>query len=363
MGVARSLKLITLAPYSPFQNTVNRALSIACRRGAFGGLLSLVGLVVLGADPPASSTLPPLPPAPAPRVQYPPRIEAPFFLARPDAPPASPAFQSPFTNRNFQPFLTNRTVGVTPAQTFPQPVQPAQPPQPGQPLAWDAATKEYSAKLGELMAHFTFRVTNVSPAEVVINSVRTSCGCTLAKIPGQPWKLPSGTNGEMEVTVDLRGKSGVLTKMITVDSTAGMQALTIKVSIPAQVTVNPMDRTKNQQMALADRQAVFRGDCATCHLQPTLGKQGHDLYVAACGICHDAEHRATMVPDLAHLKHPTDSDYWRKWITSGKPGSLMPAFAQAEGGPLGESQIISLVEYLSKKHPSAPASAASGSSN
>ena len=210
--------------------------------------------------------------------------------------------------------------------------------------------KEYAAKPDDLMARFAFHVTNVSPAEVVINSVKTSCGCTIAKIPGQPWKLAAGTNGEMEVTVDLRGKSGILTKLISVDTSFGMQALTVKVTVPQQVAVNPlMDRSKNQQLAAADRQAVFRGDCANCHVQPALGRTGQPLYQAACGICHDSERRATMVPDLNHLNHPTDSDYWRKWIVSGKPGTLMPAFAQAEGGPLTEAQINSLVEYLSKK--------------
>jgi hypothetical protein len=72
-----------------------------------------------------------------------------------------------------------------------------------------------------------------------------------------------------------------------------------------------------------------------------------------------------MVPDLHALKHPTDAALWRKWITSGKGiipaqvGSMMPAFSQAEGGPLTEEQISSLVDYLARTIPNNPTANAS----
>src|SRR5688572_15874669 len=50
-------------------------------------------------------------------------------------------------------------------------------------LAVDAEEKTYHAKPGETNASFVFNITNVSSSEVVINSVRTSCGCTLAQLP------------------------------------------------------------------------------------------------------------------------------------------------------------------------------------
>jgi len=73
-----------------------------------------------------------------------------------------------------------------------------------------------------------------------------------------------------------------------------------------------------------------------------------ELFQAACGICHEAEARATLVPALRNLKHPPDAAYWRRWIARGKPDSLMPAFAGQEGGPLTDGQIDSLVELLLK---------------
>jgi hypothetical protein len=38
-------------------------------------------------------------------------------------------------------------------------------------------------------------------------------------------------------------------------------------------------------------------------------------------------------------------------VAHGKPGTLMPAFSAKEGGPLDNSQINSLVEYLTKTYP------------
>src|SRR4030095_14910931 len=92
--------------------------------------------------------------------------------------------------------------------------------------------------------------------------------------------------------------------------------------------------------------AVFRNDCASCHVTPAVGKKGYELYQAACGVCHDAEHRASFVPNLRALNKPTNHNYWLTWVMYGREGSLMPAFAKAKGGPLDEEQIQSLADYL-----------------
>jgi mono/diheme cytochrome c family protein len=61
-----------------------------------------------------------------------------------------------------------------------------------------------------------------------------------------------------------------------------------------------------------------------------------------------------MVPDLGKLPHATDRDHWDHWIRFGKAKTLMPAFAQSDGGPLDEAQIKSLVDYLLQRYPSHP---------
>src|SRR6266853_5618564 len=235
-------------------------------------------------------------------------------------------------------------------------------------LAWDADSKNFDAKPGELTARFIFYATNTSPDTVVVTNLQRSCGCTEATMPAQPWTLAPGATGPIHATIDLRGKAGKITKLLTVESTIGSKALSLNVEIPpspsANLNLTPslnlnltpnlnpptnrpnMDRKSNQQAASLDRQAVFKGDCAACHSNPTVGKMGHELYQAGCGICHDAEHRAEMVPDLHTLKHPATAEYWTQWITASKPGSMMPAFAKSHDGPLDEQQIASLVDYL-----------------
>ena len=59
-----------------------------------------------------------------------------------------------------------------------------------------------------------------------------------------------------------------------------------------------------------------------------------------------------MVPDLHNLKTPTNDEFWRTWIAHGKAGTLMPAFATAEGGPLNDMQIATMASYLTTTIPS-----------
>ena len=219
-------------------------------------------------------------------------------------------------------------------------------------LAFDAENKEYAAKPGELSIPLAFSVTNISGREIVIKQLHPTCGCTIAKMPGQPWKMGPNDHGEIQLSVDLRGKRGILGKSVFVDSSEGYRAIHFKVVIPDRAGAMSADqRGNNFQIAAADRQAVFKNDCAKCHLEPARGKRGHELYVAACSICHDADERAAVVPDLKALKKPTDKAFWKRSVAAGKPGSLMPAFAQDEGGPLTPAQVDSLVDYLLEAYP------------
>jgi mono/diheme cytochrome c family protein len=223
-------------------------------------------------------------------------------------------------------------------------------------LVWDSTSKETNAAADAGNAHFDFSFTNVSAGNVVILNVHTSCGCTTAQLPPLPWIIPAGTNGQIGANVNFAGKSGTLLKTMTVTSDKGFQTLTLKITIlpPVVPTQSEADRARALEMAKADRQAVFRGDCATCHVKPGEGKYGKALYDAVCGICHEGKDRATMVPDLHNIKTPTNVDFWQTWTAHGKAGSLMPAFSTADGGPLSDMQIASLAGYLNMTIPSPP---------
>lgn len=218
-------------------------------------------------------------------------------------------------------------------------------------LTWDAFEKSYVAKPGEEEAKFTFTATNKSDHPIRIVRTATSCHCTAAVQPRDPWIIEPGTSDELSVLVDLRSRRGGLTKTIYVETSDGEEMLLVHVQVPPPPAIQ---REMNMMLAQADRQAVLRGDCATCHVAPTVGKHGAELFTAACLICHGAVHRASMVPDLMQPKTARDAAYWEKWVREGGEGTLMPAFAKEHGGPLDDEQIKSLVDYLTTNLPKEP---------
>jgi mono/diheme cytochrome c family protein len=220
------------------------------------------------------------------------------------------------------------------------------------PTASSARWAMHSAR--EVFVTNVIVMTNTIPVPVIITQVHPSCGCTTAQLPPLPWTIAPGTNGEIGLTVNLAGKFGTVVKTVHVATTQGSKDLIIQINIlpPVMRSMTDADRMRQMEIAKVDRQAVFKNDCASCHVKTGQFKFGKELFDADCGICHEAEHRASMVPDLHTLKVPTNEEFWRTWIAHGKPGTFMPAFSEGDGGPLSDMQIASLAAYLSAVIPS-----------
>jgi mono/diheme cytochrome c family protein len=223
---------------------------------------------------------------------------------------------------------------------------------------FDHDTKEAVLKPGEINAQYTFYLTNVSSSEVMVHALRPSCGCTVANLPEAPWRLAPGAGGPISATMNVAGKPGTMIKTLTVETSHGQKHLTLRAVVPDPSVVASqtgsglnIQRANNIALAQANRQLTLKGECAACHVEPAKDKVGRDLYVAACGICHHAEHRASVVADLQNLKAEPTPEFWRQHITLGKPGTLMPAFAHEAGGFLSKAQVDSLVAYLIKEFP------------
>jgi mono/diheme cytochrome c family protein len=233
-------------------------------------------------------------------------------------------------------------------------VPPNNPAVPGYPtLVFDAETKQYDPKPGEMIAPFTFRLTNVWTNEIRIDQVKASCGCTTAKLPATPWHIPPGGSGEVGAQINLAGKPpGLVTKTLTFFTSVGNRVVTLKANIPQAGTMlagmSAVDRKAALALAAANPQAIFKADCAKCHVDKGVKSLGQDLYAADCGICHESSHRDSAVPDLHALKQPTDLEYWKTMISFGKPHTMMPGFAISQGGPLSDEQIKSLAAYLDR---------------
>ena len=53
---------------------------------------------------------------------------------------------------------------------------------------------------------------------------------------------------------------------------------------------------------------------------PTVGKKGAELYATACGICHDAENKASMVPAL----HASAGVYLNRFTNNSRSRPFLP---------------------------------------
>jgi mono/diheme cytochrome c family protein len=300
---------------------------------ALAGLL-VIFLVAACARTRQQAVLPPVPASSAPVPATPP-------------PPVAPPL--PLQSAN----SANHSLYSTPSVYVPDVSHSGQP-LPDGILAWDASLKSTNVTVDVPKAHFEFTFTNVTSGPVTVLNVHPSCGCTTAELPPTPWLIPAGGTGLIRLNVAIHGTGGTLFKSVTVTTDKGTKMLTLRINLlPAPVVKLTDDEMLAGIMAArVDRQAVFRGKCADCHNHDLAGKYDRELFQSACAICHEAEHRATMVPDLSQLKVPTNAEFWRVWISGGKPGSLMPAFDQSQGGPLNDMQIASLARYLNVIYPS-----------
>lgn len=61
---------------------------------------------------------------------------------------------------------------------------------------------------------YTYKVTNAGTGDLVISNAKASCGCTVPDYTKDPIK--PGATGEIQVTFDSAGKSGDVTKKVTI---------------------------------------------------------------------------------------------------------------------------------------------------
>ncbi len=79
---------------------------------------------------------------------------------------------------------------------------------------------------GEKIACF-FTYTNSGVGSLVINSVSTSCGCTVPKYDKRP--LAPGKSGTLEVIFNTAGYNGVQSKTVTIQSNATTPVVIVRI--------------------------------------------------------------------------------------------------------------------------------------
>jgi hypothetical protein len=97
----------------------------------------------------------------------------------------------------------------------------------GEILVFDAETKQTTVHVGEAQANFIFNLQNTSKKPLVINSINTSCGCTVAKVLQLPWTLKPQDKGQIVATMNVLGSAEKSTKELTIYTDQGSKTLTV----------------------------------------------------------------------------------------------------------------------------------------
>ena len=191
----------------------------------------------------------------------------------------------------------------------------------------------------------TFFLYNVGGDALRIESVDATCGCTVAEVSQNV--IAPGDYAKLVATLDTSLKLGKVKKKITVttnDPNHPEYELFLNGVVEFQME-------GHERIAVKDPLVLFKGECATCHVDRGVGKVGKDLFTADCAMCHGytAVGREDIAPSLIG-PNPHDEAYFetmRQIIAEGSPHSPeMPPYSQAKGGPLTDGEIDSLVNYL-----------------
>jgi mono/diheme cytochrome c family protein len=74
--------------------------------------------------------------------------------------------------------------------------------------------------------------------------------------------------------------------------------------------------------------------------------RGGELFVQNCAVCHGLDGQGRIGANLDSFPGIMIDSTLRQTISSGIDGSVMPAWLQAEGGPLNEDEINDIVAYI-----------------
>lgn len=98
-------------------------------------------------------------------------------------------------------------------------------------VQWLDSSKNFGRITEGQKLSVSFRFRNSGPAPLVIESVKPSCGCTVADYPKQP--IPPGGEGEITGEFDSNGREGLQQKEITVMSNTpgGQHQLQFQVNV------------------------------------------------------------------------------------------------------------------------------------
>jgi hypothetical protein len=126
-------------------------------------------------------------------------------------------------------------------------------------LKWEQTEVELRPAAGDDTAVGHFRYENAGTKPIHINSVATSCGCTVASLKSND--VAPGEKGEITATFKIGDRTGTQRKMVTVmtnDPAQPRTVLTLKAVIPPLLEVQPVLVSWNQNEPLKPKVISLR---------------------------------------------------------------------------------------------------------
>jgi len=145
-----------------------------------------------------------------------------------------------------------------------------------------------------------------------------------------------GGNGSFNARVDLNvtGHQGTLFKNITVTTDKGTKSVMMRIDFLPPVVIK-MTMNKKPPASRPERRPAGGLQERLRHLpQPKTSRavMGRSFSkMPAPSVTRPKTVRPSS-PTWANSPCRPNEDFWRTWITYGKPGSVMPAFAKSQGG-------------------------------
>ena len=147
-------------------------------------------------------------------------------------------------------------------------------------------------------------------------------------------RLKPGERGKIKISVDIRGKLGIIYKTVQVHTN---DPVSPQVTLGVRMGIKDLAHMKTYSAS-----EIFGGTCRSCHVLQGRGKQGFDLFVADCIMCHAA---GSTAPAANDMRQKSEGRIERA-IREGVDKTSMPGWDLRHGGPLGEEEIMGLVDYL-----------------
>jgi len=181
------------------------------------------------------------------------------------------------------------------------------------------------------------RLRNIGGSPLRISRTEASCGCTVVSIDRDV--IPPNGTATLEILIDTTGKVGAVEKTVSIfsnDTVEPEARLTLKVRVKS-----PAHRGMSVEGV-----TIFHGECRRCHVDVGMGLSGERLFQADCAMCHRSKDDEYSPGPPIEVLRVIEMDALKRATTKGIPDSSMPGFSKAEGGPLTEEQIQSLLQFL-----------------